>query len=367
MEYLRVAKQIARQCLWLLLTSRTLYTSSFNMRFSLSVLHCAVFCHLSWHADCLPTDDQSLSSHLAAQNNGPSEVYRGDTRDPENIKQAGGFLTWEPLKRTDQGYSLQNHVVGWGSYFHEASLAEFDTRFVSTSEDIQSSATYATKNGYIYRIKTTPNAVDVNKSFSEKGRLSPFPLEKEYAFIHGISWSQVKAYRQIGGPWIENEDYDKNFDKFQSAGAQPGLLEPDPGVVGRVAAKIMSSSANLEANALGAAPSFCAASRTSCIPKFAKTSKGFESKWGAVGSKALDGLPDPNFKKPSQQKPELLEHGIDESGNHHSAPTAQYQPGSGNEDDGPMPRPVHESPGSKQPDNDGPPRLERKPSKPFPD
>lgn len=225
---------------------------------------------------CLCIADEAAPDTSSTPATRPLTVFRGDTRPPREIRAAAGFLCREPPKRGNVGYSLRNHVVDWSAFQLGAGLEEFDSQFVSTSMDIRAARVYAEKSGYIYHIKTTQNAIDVNASFRAAGMKPPFNAEQEHAFLGGIGWSQVIGYQKVEEPhWTPNPDYNPVFESLRPGGAQPQFLDRDISGMRAAADKLMSSEENVKAKAAGAAPSYCSIEsarltrRQTCKPKFA--------------------------------------------------------------------------------------------------
>ncbi|KJZ77068.1 hypothetical protein HIM_03389 [Hirsutella minnesotensis 3608] len=236
----------------------------------------------------------------------PFVTYRGDGRHPDIIRgsttQPSGFLTREPPRHYDGAYSLTNHLTGWDDFKAAGVPENFDTRYVSTSKDLDVARRFAkTKaDGYIYMIKTTPNAIDVVQSIkdskiseNEKKELLRYEGEAEFAFLEGISWRQVKAWAKADSQvWTKNPDYDERFDQFTHGGAQPQLVDKSNIDLKEDATKFLSSEGNRKAKDVGTAPSFCGIDKVKrdCTPQFgAKDDPVYESKWGVTGKQTIKG------------------------------------------------------------------------------
>lgn len=190
----------------------------------------------------------------------PSVLYRGDGRNPETIARNGGFLTRKPKPDYDAAYSLQNHVHDWWQFKEQRRLHEFDTRYISASTSYAATAKFIERkeDPYIYMVQPTPNAIDVNGSYKKKGITQPNAEEREYAFLEGIVWSQVKAYKRPNDKqWTPNPAYNPEFDKFTHGGARPELVERSNNRIRDQALAILSNNENRRAKELNAAPSFC--------------------------------------------------------------------------------------------------------------
>jgi hypothetical protein len=101
-------------------------------------------------------------------------LYRFDTRSPEQISAAGGFVP------RGKNMDLFQHVLGEG----EAS------GFVATSSDLNAlkSQIVEGKEGFIYKIKPQTKGIDVNATLGAK---SIFPLEHEIAIPGTIKASDI--------------------------------------------------------------------------------------------------------------------------------------------------------------------------------
>lgn len=232
---------------------------------------------------------------LARRQTSPRLVYRGDDQTPENVKAQGGFLLRDISTRTVQGYSLLHHVEDWSRYKQMGKLDEFDSLYVSTTTDPITAGSFAASDeDYVYCIKTTPNAVDVNESYRKKKLTPKYESEKEIAFLGGISYSQIVSWRKKGEiDWKANPDYNEDFDTMQGGDAEPELLEVDLEKAKKAALRILASDAFVEAKKAGAAPSWCTAglkSRSegdSCVPRYdADKQRSHVSKWASRTSSA---------------------------------------------------------------------------------
>ncbi|MGW7343116.1 scabin-related ADP-ribosyltransferase [Streptomyces sp. NPDC054854] len=116
-------------------------------------------------------------------------VYRGDSRDMEEIKAAGGFMPQDPNSTATLAEYVANTKV--------------KSRFVGTSKSAELAAALfpeGPKNayGYLYEIKGAPNGIDVNVQLGEHEH----SMEKEVAFDGGIPWKYVTRV------WGRNEYYE---------------------------------------------------------------------------------------------------------------------------------------------------------------
>ncbi|MEV6581907.1 polymorphic toxin-type HINT domain-containing protein [Streptomyces sp. NPDC051582] len=117
-------------------------------------------------------------------------VYRGDSRGPEVIEAAGGFMPQAPHSQT----SLLDYVSAQRNH----------SRYVgtSTNRDIARDL-FGGRDGYVYEIRGAPGGIDVKK---ELGPANPTPHEAEIAFDGGISWEHVTRV------WKKDEWGDVDFD-----------------------------------------------------------------------------------------------------------------------------------------------------------
>ncbi|KAI9716214.1 MAG: hypothetical protein M1812_005439 [Candelaria pacifica] len=110
----------------------------------------------------------------------PSHLYRGDSRGPKAIKDAGGFKS-----KGDEG-TLFEHVEG--TLKHPSK-----DKFISTSEDINVSK----KNnptGYVYTLdssKIKEKIHDVAQEYKDANRKYGHSNEKEFAVETLIPWDAV--------------------------------------------------------------------------------------------------------------------------------------------------------------------------------
>lgn len=178
----------------------------------------------------LATTLWSIFGNAAPTAAGVVYVYRGDTRSPEEIRKAGGFLakglrTWGPngfrrqnqedVSPTDPDISLFNHVRGEGIQSRD------NDGYVSTYTDITVAQRFVARNealgGYIYKIRVAENMIDCAGTL---GRYCNY-LESEYAALGGIKFEQVVAWKKYKAgksldliKEVPNPKFDKKkFDK----------------------------------------------------------------------------------------------------------------------------------------------------------
>ncbi|RDA94654.1 hypothetical protein CP533_2435 [Ophiocordyceps camponoti-saundersi (nom. inval.)] len=114
----------------------------------------------------------------------PSYVFRGDGRSPSEIREARGFLPHQETNYSDfRVYNLPFHVHGRGM-----------TAYVSTSSSFgQAARNFAGPGRYVYRIRVTPNMMNVNSLLSD----SPYRAQEENSALGGIPWNAVEAWWQF--------------------------------------------------------------------------------------------------------------------------------------------------------------------------
>ncbi|OBR08067.1 Cholera enterotoxin subunit A2 [Colletotrichum higginsianum IMI 349063] len=136
---------------------------------------------------------------------GPKFVWRGAGRAPQDVKAAGGFL---PKGLTAVGevapeISLWKHVdvpeefdedgnrVGLGSTEDDDGYTSFTSSFFLALGYAFYSRQQDTT--WIYRVKTTPNMIDVAKTL---GKHNIYSEEDEYAALGGVKWDQIVSWRK---------------------------------------------------------------------------------------------------------------------------------------------------------------------------
>ena len=126
------------------------------------------------------TKISKFGSISKASNKSDNFVFRGDTRSPEEIFR-DGFTS----KGTN--FDLQAHAGG---------LID-DSGFISTSKSFDVAKSFVEKDGgFVYKIKTPSNAIDVNAKLGNK---SPYPFELEKAVPLEIDASLIRSATRING------------------------------------------------------------------------------------------------------------------------------------------------------------------------
>lgn len=134
----------------------------------------------------LPTTPPSSSE----EGDSVEYAYRGDDRSPEDIKDDGGFLPCNMDYQRPAHFSLyhhtrQNESEGWRG-----------TAYVSTSTDFITATDFSgDEGGFVYRIRATPNMVDVDYTLDDMGYEGD--SEREFAALGGVRWGQVTSWVRI--------------------------------------------------------------------------------------------------------------------------------------------------------------------------
>ncbi|PSN59974.1 ADP-ribosylation [Corynespora cassiicola Philippines] len=154
-----------------------------------------------------------------------AQVYRADSRSPDNIRGAGGFQPrGGAIGAVPADISLWNHVNGAANGF-----SRMDDGYVSTTTDRNLADSWVRNNfggnGWIYRIALAPNMIDCQATL---GTFNPFPNEREMAAIGGIRYEQIIGWSQmVGGTRqaeVANPGYNgARYNGLRGAGAQPSL------------------------------------------------------------------------------------------------------------------------------------------------
>ncbi|AQX28468.1 MULTISPECIES: enterotoxin A family protein [unclassified Bartonella] len=157
-----------------------------------------------------------------------TEVYRAAMDTPESIKAAGGFyprgMDGSRPNQPPPDINLWNHVHG-----ADTGMSRHNSGYVSTTTSrglaIRWVNDHLNHNGYVYRIRATPNFIDVNASLRH---YSPHSEELEVSALGVIHWNQVIGWERVRGgrvgSFVHNPDYrERLYTSFSSSGAQPQL------------------------------------------------------------------------------------------------------------------------------------------------
>lgn len=112
-------------------------------------------------------------------------VFRGDSRDPREIKAAGGFLPHSDTNYNDpSAYSLVGHTHARGG----------PAAYFATSRSFgQAMGNFAGPGHYVYCVHITPNMINVNEALTAP----PYRGQEEYSALGGIPWSAVQGWLYI--------------------------------------------------------------------------------------------------------------------------------------------------------------------------
>ncbi|KAI8271283.1 Heat-labile enterotoxin IIA, A chain [Colletotrichum sp. SAR11_239] len=147
-------------------------------------------------------------------------VYRGDSRSPVEIQEAGGFLP--------KGQSAFGAIAPDISLFNHAKAAldgssrdDYGYVFTSASLDIAERFINMRPEGYIYKIHVTANIID---SMGTLGKHNPLDDEREYAALGGIKFEQIVSWRAYENGKSGEEELNKEFnEKVYSATVTGGV------------------------------------------------------------------------------------------------------------------------------------------------
>ncbi|KAK1991872.1 ADP-ribosylation [Colletotrichum falcatum] len=178
---------------------------------------------------------------------GPKFVYRGASRSPQQIQAAGGFLP-KGLKTVGEvapDISLWNHVDVPEQFDNNSNSilvpTADDDGYVAFTKSYILALGYAfyTRQGditWIYKVKTTPNMIDVTKTL---GKYNLYAEEDEFAALGGVKWDQIVSWYKVekkrlhSFSWLwpnKNKDYNaKRYSGFRAGGAQYSLAGFPPG------------------------------------------------------------------------------------------------------------------------------------------
>ena len=184
--------------------------------------------------------NQEILPNILNSNNQKKEyVFRFDTRSPRLIKDNGGFNAW------GTNMDLISHVSG-------ESVENRTSAYISTSQTPEHCLSFsrARKEGYIYKIIKSENAVDVNASVGEKYKY--YLHEREIAFKDKIPNEHIISYVEtrkeglkkyfLGRPNIGQEKHYHTEDVLPNPFVQP--TKPRSKVIQVAYTKRLSKSIN---------------------------------------------------------------------------------------------------------------------------
>ncbi len=111
----------------------------------------------------------------------PNSLWRGDSRPPSEIMDAGGFHA------RGNDFDLANHASG---------VSGSNSAYVSTSRSRAVAQRFAGNNGYVYQISGTVRGRDVNRTLSSN---APHPSELEIAVPFSIPANKIISSSRVGG------------------------------------------------------------------------------------------------------------------------------------------------------------------------
>jgi hypothetical protein len=131
------------------------------------------------------------------------QLYRGDSRSPEEIKAAGGFRSWAP----DADTTLADHITD----------PSHDTPWISTTKSENIARWYATNDGAegaVYRF-VQPGGVDMERVGMPGGLYDPLIdglMTQQVAHTDSIPWENIHSYARPTSEsaplqWTRNPDY----------------------------------------------------------------------------------------------------------------------------------------------------------------
>lgn len=123
----------------------------------------------------------------------PAHVFRGDSRAPAAIHQAGGFHAKGYTNRAGPDGTLFQHVEG--TLRHPSR-----DPYISTSRDIKEAHKKAGKHGYVYSISTsgiTATFKDVAAEYAAAGKRYGHASEQEIAAYLTIPYSHIVACYEV--------------------------------------------------------------------------------------------------------------------------------------------------------------------------
>ncbi|KAK2007160.1 ADP-ribosylation, partial [Colletotrichum eremochloae] len=172
-----------------------------------------------------------LGRATPVEQSNPKFLYRYDIRSPNEIKQAGGFLPRGFSKigdlKPDSDFSIFDHANALSKNSETDAYISFKTLDHAKQQSVsQKDAAIS----YIYKVKTTPVMIDVDKTL---GDFNPQTITDSFAALGGVHWDQVVSWRKINQRrfkilrWAkstENKDYNKKrYKGLRAGGAEPAL------------------------------------------------------------------------------------------------------------------------------------------------
>lgn len=188
--------------------------------------------------------------HHRADDDLVSTVFRGDMRNPDQIKAAGGFFPRQAQNTLGRELTATELEQSSSLYFHHVGATAKYTKYISTTTDPKIAKQFATpfraaqqgikETGYIYRISADPKMVDVVKSLGSENMMPEYLEQAEQATVGGIPFDQIEGWYEANdindaelakleaGEKLEdlfklNEGFNAQYTELRSSGAQAQL------------------------------------------------------------------------------------------------------------------------------------------------
>ncbi|TQN70376.1 hypothetical protein CSHISOI_05170 [Colletotrichum shisoi] len=136
-------------------------------------------------------------------------LYRGDTRGPRQIKDAGGFKS-----RADHDHAqgtLFEHVM-------KQLMHPMRNRYIPTSIEREAAMKHGDSR-YLYHIdwdEIEEQIWDVAAEYEKAGKTNPLASEKEFAVEYHIPWEAViKVEKNVDGEWRAIRFSKRGFELFE--------------------------------------------------------------------------------------------------------------------------------------------------------
>ncbi|KAM3500771.1 hypothetical protein MY11210_009465 [Beauveria gryllotalpidicola] len=168
---------------------------------------CLALCVAIFWLACLHVAGVDAKPILEGRDNPrkPKFVFRVDSRSPDEIRAAGGFLgraTESTSLQRDSAYSIDAHT--------DFDVLNDPTVYVSTTAEFGVAARFAWAGDYIYLVRARSNILGVNIAL---GRRSHSPWQEEWVAMGGIPFTDIVSSWQVPDEDILNpgredeEDY----------------------------------------------------------------------------------------------------------------------------------------------------------------
>lgn len=196
----------------------------------------------------------STPDRLAARQDRPGYLYRGDGRSPQELRATGGMRPQgEGWDSHDEAFDLVRHYEAGpnGCGLDESD----DAGFVFRTAYVSAAPSRATAEGYgqwLYEFRATPNALDNDDS------------EGEVMVLGGVPWRMIRRYTRMRDQdhdrvdetqWIDNPDYDEELYERGPHAAQCRVSTDFPGVLaGRAPDNSDSENSDSDNDGAGQAP-----------------------------------------------------------------------------------------------------------------